>query len=314
VTLHQLKLFLSVAKHKSIKAASEDLRTAQPSISRQLQLLADELGVSLHRRVGRGIELTPAGSFLAKEATLIVARIEAINGLLRGASVKKQKADQLTIGGSYSPSVSLLPSLLARFKKSHPHVNLSLRSDNRVVIERLILERRVDFAVVNNPMPHQSLVIEPYCFEPAVAFVAANHPLAKRRRVDANVDWNIGLIIRKSHRGKGMGERFLDHLRKHGFNPQVMMYCDSPEAIKTAVAKSFGIGILPKSLIEKDIKRGTFKAIKLPGEVFEVKTSIVYRKGKLLSAIEQEFLTLMRRVIKPQSIMSVSYGRRPAAK
>jgi hypothetical protein len=50
----------------------------------------------------------------------------------------------------------------------------------------------------------------------------------------------------------------------------------------------------------------------VPGEVFEVKTSIVYRKGNPLSAMEQEFLELMRQVLKPQSLTSAAHRRRPA--
>jgi len=294
VTFHQLKLFVTVARLRSIKAAAAELRTAQPSISRQLQHLAEEVGTSLHRRVGQGIALTPAGLYFAEEAALILSQIERLQANSSGAPSVKQKVLQLTIGGSYGPSARLLPVALAHFRKLHPEVNIFLRTDNRLVLERLLLTNQIELAVMNNTMSHRGLTIEPYCTEPAVAFVTPNHPLARPGRFDGKLSRRIGLIIRRAPRGPGIGESYLNSLRKHGLKPEVIMYCDSPEALKTAVIQTAGVGILASSLVEKELKRGVFKRVVLPGELFPVQTSIVFRTAKQLSKVAREFIELLR--------------------
>src|ERR1043166_4838099 len=100
MTLHQLNIFLAVAEEKSIKAAAERLHTAQPAISRQLQLLSTEIGAKLHRRIGQGIELTPAGRFLVKEANIIVSQIARLKVTL-SRKVTQNESETLTIGGTY---------------------------------------------------------------------------------------------------------------------------------------------------------------------------------------------------------------------
>ncbi len=72
------------------------------------------------------------------------------------------------------------------------------------------------------------------------------------------------------------------------------MRCESPDAVKMAVKKKMGVGILFKSVVEADVRRGDFKIIKMPGLNLIGKSYIIYHKDRPLSPNAQEFLALLR--------------------
>jgi LysR family transcriptional regulator, low CO2-responsive transcriptional regulator len=296
VTLHQLKIFLIVAKRQSIKAASEELRAAQPSISRQLQLLASDVGTKLHHRVGQGIELTPAGRFFVREAGIIVSRVERLKTTL-GRQVSRKIPETLNVGGTYAASASLLPKIMARFARNYPRVKLHLRTRDGLVLERMVLKGEVDLVIIHHRPAHRQLTAEPYGTEPLAAFVAPNHPLAPKRRLLWDDLGQVGFVTRKPLHEQGTSERYLQSLKKHGLEPMILMHCDSPEAVKTVVLRNNGVGILFRRVVEENIKRGDFKEIKLPknGQAFAGKSFIVYHKVRPLSFCAQDFLKLLRK-------------------
>jgi len=59
LTLHQLRIVMSIAKHRSITKASEEHHISQPSVSQQIKLLEQEYGIKLYVKIGNGIEFTP---------------------------------------------------------------------------------------------------------------------------------------------------------------------------------------------------------------------------------------------------------------
>ena len=72
------------------------------------------------------------------------------------------------------------------------------------------------------------------------------------------------------------------------------MHCNSPEAIKVAVSRGMGVGILFKDVIADSLKKGEFKELTLPIEGLDGKSFIVYHKTRQLSPVAQDFLKLLR--------------------
>jgi len=293
MTLHQLEVFISVATWLNVRRASEELRIAQPAISRHLRHLQEELHQKLHRKVGTGIALTAAGELFLREAKAIVSRAQNLKELF-ATTGKLQPVTPLNIGGGYSPSAVLLPSVLARFREAHRDVQLNLRTNNRTGIEQLIVNGQVDVAVLHNPPPNRFLAMEPYRDEFLVAFVACGHPLARRKRLAMQDLREIGFIIRKPAAGIRTGKEYLEVLRSHGFTTPIVMRCDSPDAVKMAVRRKMGVGILYKDVIAEEIRKGEFKILALPPDTSNGKSFIVYHKSRALSAPAVEFLKLLR--------------------
>ena len=126
--LYQFEMFAMVARLGNLTHASAEMNISQPALTQQLKNLEKEYDLKLYKKGGKGVELTEAGKILLKYVKRILKQHEKVKRRLSAATASN-KAPSLTIGGSYSPSAVLLPSLMARFKKSHPQVELKLRAD-----------------------------------------------------------------------------------------------------------------------------------------------------------------------------------------
>jgi DNA-binding transcriptional LysR family regulator len=293
MTFHQLHIFIAAATTLNLRQASEQLRIAQPAISRHLRSLQEEFQSKFHTKIGTGIALTRAGELFLREAKAIVSRAEKLSSILASAA-KTAPAASLDVGGGYSPSAVLLPSVLARFQETHPDVQLSLRTDDRRGIMRLLLDGHVHLAVLHDPPPNRFLTMEPYREESLIAFVAYSHPLARKRRLSVEDFRQVGFIIRKPAVGLRTGKEYLEALRRHGFTTHVVMRCDSPEAVKMAVRRKMGVGILYNDAIADDTSKGEFKRLSLPADIAHGKTFILYHRTRPLSPPAMEFLALLR--------------------
>jgi DNA-binding transcriptional LysR family regulator len=92
----------------------------------------------------------------------------------------------------------------------------------------------------------------------------------------------------------GTAEQIIRELKTRGLKPNIALRCGTPQAVKAAVASKMGMGILFKDVIEREVRSGEFKLVKLPPANFSGESSIVYRKNKLLTASAQDFLNLLR--------------------
>jgi DNA-binding transcriptional LysR family regulator len=294
MNLDQFTVFAAVAKHRNVTRASEELHISQPAVTKHLRLLQESYNSDFYKRRGRGIELTEAGRIFFRNARRILKLHERLKEKLHAVSSRDQPGS-VKIGASSSPATSLVPSLLARFEKRYPHIDIDLRTDNKVALERMILNGEVDVALINNPPSNHSLALERYRREPVVTFVSRNHPLAKRKKRTWQDLERVPFIIRKRLGGRSTAERFLQLLRKKGLKPKVALRCDSPEAIKAAVKRNMGMGLLFREIIEPEVKSGELTIIKLPEGNFDGQSFIVYRKSTPLPPNAQKFLALLRK-------------------
>jgi DNA-binding transcriptional LysR family regulator len=91
-----------------------------------------------------------------------------------------------------------------------------------------------------------------------------------------------------------MAEGILKQVERRGLKLNIIMYCDSPEAVKAAVKARIGLGISYRDIVEPDVRKGDLKVIKVPELKTQINSFIVYHKERPLSPIAQEFLTLLR--------------------
>ena len=309
MTVDRFVVFAAVAKHRNVSRAAEELHISQPAVTKQLKILEKNYNAKLYERTGLGIELTDTGQIFFREVNAILKGYERLREKI-SAAPSTATVETLTVGGTYSPSLYLLPSLLALFNRTHPHVQCNLRSATRFAIERLILSSEVDIALINNASTNPAIIAEPYRPEPLVAFVSTNHPLARHQKLTLQEFERVPLIIRKAWKARGTIERLLQEMRKKGLNPNIALRCESPEAVKTAVSRKMGVGILFKETIDPEVRKGEFKILKLPVKNFESRSFIVYRKDRSLSSNAQDFLNLLRR-LHPRPIRDKRSKKRP---
>jgi DNA-binding transcriptional LysR family regulator len=295
MTLHQLRIFQVVSHHLNITKASKELRISQPSVFKQVKSLEESYRTKLYRKIGRGIELTEQGRLFQGEVEEILRRVESLEKNF-GLRAMPSAAGRLIIGASHGPSASLIPSLLASFKKNHPRVQVTLRTRDSRGIERLVADSAVEVAVITNLSEirdSDKFYIERCRAEQFVAFVSTKHPLGKRKILTLAEFAQLPLIVKE--RSESKTQELLKQIEQQGFELNLFMECESAEAVKLAVMKGLGVGVLYRDHLKAEVRRGELKIVRIPElKRIDIKSFIIYKKDRPLSANAQEFLGLLR--------------------
>jgi DNA-binding transcriptional LysR family regulator len=120
VEIHQVRYFLRVAAVLNFTRASEELHISQPSLSRQIKLLEEELNAVLFERLPQGLKLTPAGQALVPHLSELLTRWEQTSAVVEGFSAGRR--GRVTIGAVPSAATHFLPAVLSRFVQAYPEV------------------------------------------------------------------------------------------------------------------------------------------------------------------------------------------------
>ncbi|SCJ56022.1 Hca operon transcriptional activator [Anaerotruncus sp. 2789STDY5834896] len=147
--LRVLSYFLMVAREENITRAAQLLHVTQPTLSRQLMQLEQELGVRLFTRSSHHIVLTDEGMLLRRRAQELVSLAEKTRRELRR---DEQLSGEISIGSGEFHSFSLLATLLASFRRQYPLVRFDLYSGNADNIKDRIERGTLDIGLLSDPV------------------------------------------------------------------------------------------------------------------------------------------------------------------
>ncbi|HEX6467920.1 MAG TPA: LysR family transcriptional regulator [Streptosporangiaceae bacterium] len=236
--LLHLRYFQTVARREHISRAAEELRVAQPSLSRTISRLENELGVPLFDRNGRRIRLNRFGA-------LFLARVDRVLGELDAARREVADAAGLEHGtvSIAAENLQALADLLAAFLGRHPGVNVRLSQSSAPVMLRRLAAGEVDVCVASQPLTGPHLRSVELLREDVLLAVPSNHPLAGRSRVRVSELAGEPFVSTRS----GYWQRdLLDRLfAGAGLEPAIACEGDEPAAIRGLVSAGLGVGLLP---------------------------------------------------------------------
>jgi LysR family transcriptional regulator, hca operon transcriptional activator len=258
--LRHLRYFIAVAEEGSLTLAAEKrLRTAQPSLSRQMRALENEVGVLLITRSVHGIELTPAGRAFLDHARLSVTQAEAAKEAARHAA-QPAKAS-LALGFLSGTEMGLLPRAMRILQDELPSIEVKLTSDYSPRLADALTKRTLDAAFMR-PEPHDgSLVYKRVRTEPLILVFPRGHRLAARKGVrlsdikgepfikPSKTAPTLRKIIEESLRRSGLDLRAIHevHNLAHAFS---MIASTRAVTMLPAYAKNY----LPSSVTSRPIK------------------------------------------------------------
>ena len=150
---HKLTIFYHTAKHLNTTKAAEILRLSQPAISKSIKELEKGLGITLFDREKGRLMLTPAGKYLLEQSEELIERERIITFNLQ--HMKKEFSGTLHIGASTTLSQYILPEYLARFRETHPYIEINLISGNTYQIEQELLDKNIQLAFIEG-VPSQT--------------------------------------------------------------------------------------------------------------------------------------------------------------
>ncbi|MHB1686078.1 MAG: LysR substrate-binding domain-containing protein [Ignavibacteriaceae bacterium] len=258
----RLKVFRSVAKHLSFTKAASELFISQPAITKNIQALESEYGLRLFNRIGNRIHLTPAGKVLLDYAEKIFnLQLKLENNL---NSFKEDQTGLLRLGASTTIAQYVITPALSKFHKNFPHIKLSLITGNSNQVADALIKGEIDLGIVEGKVKNRDLKYSRFISDELVAASSANNILIKENEISIEELTRLPLILRE--RGSGTLEVF-EHVLKNKkvklSSLNVLMYLGSTEAIKLFLESDECIGFISIRAIEKELKSGVLKIIKV---------------------------------------------------
>jgi LysR family hca operon transcriptional activator len=180
--LRHLRYFVAVADAGSLTVAAEQkLHTSQPSLSRQIRDLEQEVGVQLLNRGAQGIELTAAGKAFLDHARMALLQAEAAKeAALRAAQPPKPS---FALGFLSGAEIDLLPEVTRVLRDEFPGIDIRLSSDYSPVLAKALMRRKLDAAFMRADDNTEDLACKRVRTDPLVFVFPSNHRLAAQAAV-----------------------------------------------------------------------------------------------------------------------------------
>jgi len=270
-----LNAFVAVADTGSFSEASEHLYLTQPAISKRISALETELDVQLFDRIGRKVTLTEAGTALLARARNILQQVEDSKRAIQNLS--GHVAGRLSIATSHHIGLHRLPPILRAFTHAYPEVELDLHFMDSEEACHAIEHGDLELGIVTLPLtPAKVLHTHEVWPDPLDIVVNQSHPLTSLKNITPKQLAKYSAIL--PTRGTYTRQIFEHTMRKHKLELKVGLSTNYLETIKMMVSVGLGWSVLPRSMLNKELKTLRIADIKL-----ERKLGMVWHSGHTLS-------------------------------
>ncbi|MGO4812152.1 LysR family transcriptional regulator [Cupriavidus sp. 2MCAB6] len=277
LTLRQLQIFVTVARHASFVRAAEELHLTQPAVSMQVKQLESVVGLPLFERVSRQLTLTEAGDRFLHHASRILGEVkDAEDGL---QAVKGIDQGSISIG-LISTAKYFAPRLLAGYSARYPHVDVRFAEGNRETLLRLLQDNEIDLALMGRPPRELDAVSEPIAMHPHVIVASPRHPLRDAGGFDLQELRHETFLLREPGSGtRTVAEQMFKH---HLFAPAKVVTLGSNETIKQAVMAGMGISLLSLHTLSLELRTKEIALLDVAGTPIERVWHIAHMASKRL--------------------------------
>ena len=284
VTLRQMKVFAAVARHLSFTRAARELHLTQPAVSQQIKLLEDEVGMPLFEKIGRKVQLAPAGTELLRYAVQTLELMRAATESL--AAMRGLKRGVLKLA-AVSTAKYFAPSLLSAFTPAYPEVTIKFDVGNREEIIKQMADNDTDLVIMGRPPRELDTIAAPFAKHPLVIIASPDHPLAARRRIPLKQLSTEHFLIRE----EGSGTRAsMEHVFRERHVPfRVSMEVSSNETIKQAVMAGMGLSFISAHTVGLELAAGKLICLDIVGLPIVRDWYVIHLRDKHLSPIAAAF-------------------------
>lgn len=272
-TLDQLRSFAAVAAREHVGGAARGIGLSQATVSQQVRLLEDALGVQLIERSGRGVRVTEAGRAVQRLAAGVLDGALAIDAL--GADYNQGRRGRIVVGSGHVIGAHRLAFWLARFVQENPRLDVAIVLDGWEALVDRLRTRSIDIAVMSidtAPQDLEGVVLEE---TELVVVVSPSHPLAARGGGDhARLS-----DFRELAHGQGSGTEQLAR-QMLGLEHSDAGHLELEEgALLAALRAGLGWAALPRSVVAAECASGGLVIVPHRGRSVVQKFCAVRRRG-----------------------------------
>ncbi|MEH7120516.1 LysR family transcriptional regulator [Neobacillus vireti] len=237
--LLQLKYFQTVARLEHMTKAAEELQIAQPSLSKTIARLEEDLGVPLFDRKNRQLQLNQYGRLFLERVNRVF--LELNEGKRELEELLERGQTQITLAVSI-PRV--LPQLVSSFLKTFPDIKFQQVLESTSSMKSLLEKAEIDFCISSVEIVGTDIVWEPLMTEQIYLVVPPNHPLARRGKIYLHEVKEESFISMNT--GFGFRNVTDEFCREAGFVPNIAFEGDEPVVIGDLVRQGLGVAFVPE--------------------------------------------------------------------
>ncbi|MGB4811948.1 MAG: CysB family HTH-type transcriptional regulator [Methylophilaceae bacterium] len=289
--IHQLRYVHEVAKNKlNISAAAEVLHTSQPGVSKQIQLLEDELGLQIFQRNGkRLVGVTEPGEIVINLAQRILREMESIMRV--GEEFANVQTGSLTIATTHTQARYKLPAAVKAFIEMHPNIKLNIHQGNPTQVAEQIVSGEADVGIATESISHFDEILCLPCYQwNRCVVVPHGHPLiAETGLTLANIAHYPIVTYDYAFTGATLVSRVF---HEAGIEPNVVLTAIDADVIKTYVSLGMGIGLIAQMAYDP-ARDGNLVMLDV-SHLFPASTTFIgVRKDAFLRSYMVDFMQLL---------------------
>jgi LysR family transcriptional regulator, nitrogen assimilation regulatory protein len=255
--LRSLAYFVRVAELGSITRAASHLHLAQPALTRHVQRLEEELGVTLFTRANRGVRLTEAGQKLLDGATRILRDVERTGDEIRAQDA--HPSGRIILGVTPTLCPVLAPDLFATMRAEFPRIELKVMHAGMIRLEEFLIDGRVDIALLSE-LSRSRLVLSTGLGREEMVLVT--RPGARPSGIVTGAELSRTPLVL----GDGLRAAMDALLAGRGIELKVEIEVNDHETIRLMVTRGVAASILPYSSVARECAAGVVEAHRLTAD------------------------------------------------
>lgn len=249
--LRHLRYFVAVAEARSLKlAAEETLNITQPSLSRQIRDLEDEVGTPLFVRGSKGVELTPSGRVFLDHARVMLSQAEvAVQSARRTAFPTKPS---FALGFMIGHDTTWLPEALKVLRNELPNIHVVISTQNSPQLAEALLHGGIDVAFLRREDGSDDLEFRPLVEETFEVFLPSDHPFADKAAIDVceivgeTFISVSGTALSISGKQPALRRAIDRYLKGNGIEIKPSHEVDNLGGVMSLIASTRGVALLPR--------------------------------------------------------------------
>ncbi len=308
LTLTQIEYILAVDQYRHFGNAAAACRVTQPTLSQQIQKLEDELGLILFDRVQKPILPTPGGALFLLQAKVVLREHQRLLHL--AAKSTKEVSGEFRLGVIPTIASDLIPLFVEHFSEKYPKVELFIEESKTASILQELDNDRLDGGILATPLNEEGLKVHPLYYEPLVLYLSPEHPLSKKKKVEADdLDGSQLWMLTDGNCFRNQVVNFcsIAGRKESGVLKNVHFESGSLDTLRKLVQKSRGYTLLPLLMaIRLDEAEYRSHVRIFSGAVPAREVAMVYRRDhwklEIIAAIEEVIAQVLPQSVSRQKL------------
>lgn len=292
--IRHLEYFSEVAKHLSFTKAASSLHVSQPSLSKAIKNLEDELGVPLFYRSPKKLELTDAGKAVLGNATKVLQTFKNLTDEL--TDITELKKGEIKIGIPPIIGAAFFSKFISQFKAVYPLVKITLTEVGTIKIKQGIEDGSLDIGLICNiPTENNHFEVIELLKDPLMVIAHREHPLASKKEIQFSELKEEPFVLYRND--FSLHDRIIEECANNHFYPNIVCESSQKDFMIEMVEAKLGVALIP-SKICYNLNKPDIVSIPFDQPKVNLELGMIWKKNKYLSFAVREFISISKEYLE----------------